>query len=328
MPKIIELRPIKETTSDYDIAEKRMKALFKKEIYYPLLRMMDESKKKLENSNDALNDALKSGRITFSRGQFSGEFNASISKQLKSLGATWDRKNQTWRVSKSSLPRELQAAISSSEFHFQEKIAAIDRKLAQLLPEEIAGRIKLEDVFDRALWKTDKDLTSTLKGISVPAQLTPERRKRIAEEWQNNMQLYIKDFTQKEIGELRKNLKKSVFAGNRFESAISTIQKSYGVSANKAKFLARQETSLLMTKFKQTRYTDSGVMKYRWGCVHRPHDKSARKHIPGNVRYYHGLLDGTIQRWDKPPVVDGEGNRKNPGQDYNCRCFARPIVEF
>lgn len=326
--RVKELRPIKETTEDFDEAEKRIKEKFKKELYYPLLKMLKEPRRILENSSNALADALRSGRVVYSSGQFTGSFNASISKALKDLGATWDRKNQSWRIKSSSLPYDVAHEVSASEFRFSEKIAAIDRKLAQILPAEIAGSVKLDDLFDRTLWKTDKEIKSTLQGIIVPAQLTKERRKKIVDEWQNNMQLYIKDFAHKQIKKLRKNLQKSVFAGNRFESAVSTLQKSYDVTATKAKFLARQETSLLMTKFKESRYVDSGVKEYRWGCVHRPKDKSPSQHIPGNVRYFHGLLDGTIQRWDKPPVVDEKGNRKNPGEDYNCRCFARPIVRF
>lgn len=326
--RIIELKPIKESAEDFDVAEARIKALFKREIYFPLLRQLGESSKVIQNAKDALADALRSGRVTFSRGQFSGQFNAGISKQLKEMGATWDRKNASWKIPKASLPREVQEAISVSEFRFKEKIDQIDKKLAQILPEEIADKIKLSDTFDRALWRTEKGFEASVKGITVPAQITAERRKKIADEWENNFKLYIKDFTQEETTKLRKNLKKAVFAGNRYEAAISTIQKSYGVSASKAKFLARQETSLLMTTYKEARYTDSGIEEYRWGCVHKPKDKSPSQHIPGNVRYYHGLLDGRIFRFSQPPVVDQHGNRKNPGADYNCRCFARPIVRF
>jgi uncharacterized protein with gpF-like domain len=84
-----------------------------------------------------------------------------------------------------------------------------------------------------------------------------------------------------------------------------------------------------MAKFKQVRYTDSGIHEYIWQCVKMPHDKNPKQHVPGNVRYYHGLLEGTKQRWDDPPQVsDDPIEYKNPGQDYNCRCIARPFLRL
>jgi SPP1 gp7 family putative phage head morphogenesis protein len=95
------------------------------------------------------------------------------------------------------------------------------------------------------------------------------------------------------------------------------------VSANKAKFLARQETSLMTTKLKETRYREAGVNEYKWKTV------AGSKLHP--VRPSHKILEGRIFRWDDPPITTPPGEavrRNNPGQDYNCRCFAQPIVRF
>jgi SPP1 gp7 family putative phage head morphogenesis protein len=42
------------------------------------------------------------------------------------------------------------------------------------------------------------------------------------------------------------------------------IMDNYGVGQRKAKFLARQETALLMSKFHEQRYKEIGVTKYIW----------------------------------------------------------------
>lgn len=319
--KLIELKPIKETTEDFDRLEARIKKLFKEQIYYPILAEMKFPRKSLSNDLDALLEAIRSGRITFSKGRFDGSFNSAISKELRELGAKWEKGG--YRITKSKLPYSAKQAISTSEVRFQEKMSQVDKKLSQILPEEVAGKLKSEDLFDRTLWKTDKSLKKSMANISVSPELTASQRKRIAEEWSNNMELWIKDFTEKEIKSLREKIRINVFEGNRYEGMIQTIQKSYGVSANKAKFLARQETNLLMTKFKETRYTDAGVMEYRWGCV-----AGTAKHP---VRPSHKILQDKIFRWDDPPITTAPGEparRNNPGQDYNCRCFARPIVRF
>ncbi len=331
MKKFVELQPIKETTYDYEAIEKRIKELFKREIYLPLLKLLGHKHRTLTNSSDVLLDAIKYGQIQFYRGEFSGRFNASISKELKALGAQWDRKTRTFKLSQTSLTQEIRSAIQASRFHFEQKIAGIDRKLAQILPVEIADRLKIDHLFDSTLYRVQRDFAASLKNITVAPTLTKEQRARIASEWQNNMKLYIVDWTKKEIVELRKNMRESVFAGNRYETAIKTIQKSYDVSANKAKFLARQETGLLMAKFKETRYQDAGVKKFIWKCV-----TGTTSHP---VRPSHKVCDNKIFSWDNPRELgkDGRpnssgvhkpGENKNPGEDYNCRCYAKPIVEF
>ncbi len=332
--RFVELKPIKESTEDYEALEKRIKELFKRLVYFPILAALDPPEKvTLSNAKDgnALLDALRAGRITFNRGTFSGRFNAGSSKELKRLGAKWDRKTGTFKLSQSSLPYEMRSEIAASDKRFQDKIAGIDRQLAQILPEKIAGHFKGADLFDRTIYKTESEFQRSVANLVLAPKLTPEARKRIADEWEFNLKLYIKDFEKEEIERLRREMKKSVFTGNRYESAVTAIQKSYEVSANKAKFLARQETSLLMTKLKETRYQDAGVDMYRWGIV------TGSKDHP--VRPTHKALDGKYFRWDDPREVDKHGifkpngarkpgNNLNPGQDYNCRCFARPIVRF
>ncbi len=326
--KFIELRPIKESSQDYDEIERKIKLLFKEEIYLPLVRALGGNSKTIKNAAYSLVDAIKFGRIQFNRGRFTGKFNAGISQELRALGAVWDNKTSSFRISLSELPFDVTYAIRASVAHFEAKIAGIDKKLAQIVPAEIAGKLNISKNFDSALWKVEKEFSKTIAGITIKPQLSDSARERIAEEWQNNMDLWIKDFVESEIVELRQKMQKTVFAGNRYETAIKTIQKSYDVSANKAKFLARQETSLLVTKYKETRYTEAGVDEYKWGAVA---GTAAHPTRPRHKALADASKAGKIFRWDDPPVTTAPGEperRNNPGQDFNCRCFAIPVVRF
>lgn len=325
--KIIKVKPLKDSDKDFETIEKKLRELWKRELYLPIIKEFGAKSNALHNSRDDLLNAIKYGRIQFYRGTFSGRFNANISKELKALGASWERKTGTWKLSQSSLPLEVRNAISSSESHFQTKIESIDRRLAQIVPEEIADHLKFEKHFDSILWKVDKEFHQNLKHLTIAPQLTKSQRIRIATEWQNNMKLQVTGWTQKEIVKLRKDIRESVYAGNRHEAAIKIIRASHDVSINKAKFLARQETRLLLTKFKQTRYEAAGVHEYEWGISNHPIQPLGAPYVRGEVRHDHGVLNGKIFRWDNPPVTDHKtGRRNNPGQDYNCRCFATPIV--
>lgn len=331
--KIISLPPIKEDASNYDIIEKKIKELFKKEIYYPVLYILNLKDKTLKNSKyTALIDAIRFDKIHFSQGTFTGSFNASISKELRALGATWDRKNKLYKIRKEDLPYDIWNVISTSKARYEERIGKIDKKLSELVPEEIASKLHIASQFDSNLWKVEKEFHKSIKNITVAPQLSEEQSKKIADEWQNNMRLWIKSFTEEHISELREKVKENAFQGYRRENLIKDIKSSYGVSERKAKFLARQETNLLMAKYKETKYVEAGVPEYRWGCVKMPHQSSAAAiYKPGEVRYSHGILEGKTFSWTDPPITTPPGEpqrRNNPGQDYNCRCFAIPIVRF
>ncbi len=323
MAKTIELRPIAVNLAEYDRMERRIKRAFRKLVYEPIMSDLDR-RGRLENAKSeesALLAAIKAGQVTYRDGAFTGQFNAAVCRELRNLGAKASSKGEVWNGAK--LTPELHTAIRASAAVFDERIKAIDARLAKILPEEIAESVNLADLFDSTLWKVDRELKQTLKGLTVAPVLTKDRAKRIADEWQENMGLWIKDFTEAEILKLRKEVQASAFKGNRFEALTRSIQRSYGVSANKARFLARQETSLLVTKFKETRYTEAGINEYKWRCV------AGTKLHP--VRPSHKILDGKVFKWQDPPITTAPNEptrRNNPGQDYNCRCAAIPIVNF
>ena len=327
----IKLTPLRDNDQDYEEIERRLRLLWKTELYLPLVKLLGMKSRTLQNAEDgtALLESIRSGRVQYYRGTFSGKLNASITRDLKALGAKWERKTGTFKLPKSSLPIEIRSAISTSVSSFQQTLSSIDRRLAQILPEEIADKFKVADHFDKTLWKVDKDFNGSLRNLTLAPQLTKEQRERIADEWQNNLKLDIKNWTEKEIVKLRKDMQQSVFAGNRHDAAIAIIKASHEVSLNKAKFLARQETRLLLTKFKQTRYEDAGVEWYRWGISNNPIQAKNAPHIKGQVRHDHGVLEGKEFKWNNPPITNTiTGARNNPGQDYNCRCYAVPILKL
>jgi SPP1 gp7 family putative phage head morphogenesis protein len=98
--------------------------------------------------------------------------------------------------------------------------------------------------------------------------------------------------------------------GCRADSLIKTIQTNYGVSKNKAKFLARQETSLLTAEYTINRYKDMGSKRWKWSSSH-----------DSAVRDLHRHLDGEVFTYDAPPVIDDKTGQKGfPRQAYGCRC--------
>lgn len=324
------LPPIHERPEDFEALEDAITKFFREVIYAPLLRAIGAPKElRVTNSfgddpdEMALIQAIGSGKIRFYRGHFRGSFNSKISRALKTLGADRNKGEASFQIPFGDLPDSVQQAIKMSESRFQKVAKDMSELLSKIIPEQVTDQLDLTNLFDRSIFRCEKRIHTSFKAVkalSIPPDLSAEARARIAAEYSKTIHLPIQDFIKKETEELRARVIERSFAGYRYETLVAEIEKSYGVSQRKAKFLARQETSLLMAKFKQVRYQEAGSDEYIWGCV------AGSANHP--VRHYHLLNKGKKFRWDTGAPINAAGDKKNPGQDYNCRCFPRPIVRF
>jgi len=322
-----ELAPLPERREYREAIEKRLIALLRREIYEPVVRELQAVRQvKLTNatSDDDARDlirAIAAGKIQYVDGRFEGQFSASTSKALRDAGAVWDRRTSTWQLSAARLTPDMSTAIGASYSRFKKLADRISAKLEAVSPQLLGEQVKLEGVFNSQIYRVNRDFEAQIKGITVAPQLTDADRARIASQYNNNMRLYIQTFAEKEIKKLRDEVGMHAAAGARYESMFSMIRSSYDVSVNKAKFLARQETNLLMSNFQETRYRSAGMDQYKWECV-----AGTGAHP---VRPDHKLLDGTIQSWSNPPITNrSTGARNHPGRDFGCRCRSRPIIRF
>lgn len=274
----------------------------------------------LENSKeDIIIEAIKSGRIEYSNGKFYGQFNAKISKALIDLGAKYNKVTKTFDIAKDLLPINIIEAIAASTI----LASTIRKQLLDFLDtftiENYMPDLKkvLDVPLDEILEDLDEQAYLTLKdAISIEPKLTPEMRENLKREYTENIELSIKNFTDEQIKELREIVENNLFKKNSNKSLIKEIQDRYGVTESKAKFLARQETSLLTAKYRELRYREAGIIKYRWSTSHDP-----------RVRPIHKELDGQIFTFDNPPIVNNKGERKNPGEDFGCRCVPIGIID-
>ena len=92
---------------------------------------------------------------------------------------------------------------------------------------------------------------------------------------------------------------------------------------NRAKLIARDQTSKYYAELNSLRQKQLGIEKYIW-----------QANIDERTRESHRALDGKICRWDDPTVYSEDGENwqprtssmfiGHPGEDYNCRCYSEP----
>lgn len=100
--------------------------------------------------------------------------------------------------------------------------------------------------------------------------------------------------------------------GNSASSMIQEIQKIGKITSNRAKLIARDQSSKLNSALTQKRSQNLGIEEYIW-----------RTAGDEEVRETHKSKNGKVFRWDKPPKDTG-----HPGQDIQCRCVAQPIIKI
>lgn len=312
------LRPLVLPANQIEFIEREIQRLFNELIYYPLLRAARlKPDEELQNAAHAtyLARAVSEGLVWQQDGRIYGSFNSKITKELKALGAKYDARSKAWTIPE--VPAEVQMAQAVADSRYSAIRHQVIQTLEDMKIESIDRLSTTKDRYRETIDWIEGDFQKTVSAISIPPQLTPKQRDIIAEQWGQNLDLYIKDWAAENILELRGKVQANTFEGRRAEQLVDMIQKSYGTSKKKAKFLARQETGLLMSRFQQTRYEDIGIKRYRWSGANDARERADHK-----------LLNGKVFAWDSPPVTNRKTGAKNhPGADFGCRCIAIPLVE-
>lgn len=141
----------------------------------------------------------------------------------------------------------------------------------------------------------------------------------LAERLQANVYL-IGSISGQVLGQVREVLDEGFRSGLRVEDLAKRIGERFDVAESRAILIARDQTGKLNAQLQEARNRDLGVTKYRWQISGAPEGD-------GRVRDMHTELNDTVQRYDDPPVTNPDGDRNNPGEDYQCRCTAQPELE-
>lgn len=124
------------------------------------------------------------------------------------------------------------------------------------------------------------------------------------------------------VGEdLTKHIQTKAFQGSRTAYNSEEFKALVGdMSKNHARLISRTETAKAQAALVQAQAEDVGIDWYIW---HTSKDQ--------RVRESHKNMDGVLCRFSDPPAPEelvGEKSAGNygPGNIYNCRCYAAPVI--
>ncbi len=216
-------------------------------------------------------------------------------------------------------PTRADAAADGSGPAEPEVLRALLRRLRKLPGEHRALLRKplalLNIVAKRTEIHSKEEWRRALKelGVSLDDVISPDLR-AIITEWKRRNIALIKALPELAANGVARTIEKH--KGARVETLARHIEEATGASESHARLLARDQTLKLYGQITQARHQAAGVTEYVW--------RSSRDE---RVRRRHKDLDGTRQRYAEPPIVDpATGRRAHPGDDFQCRCTADPML--
>lgn len=314
-----------------DIAE-QLSTLFYSEVLKPVVAVLRQESPvafKIENAvgDAALKRALQSGRVQYRDNVFRGTFSAQITIALKRLGAIFDKRNATFLLPIQMSPHWV---IDEAARYWTRAHAAhlmISDELARALKRATSSAYYVDA--NKMVGRVDAGWRASAKRLEVKPELTSEGKEALAANYSHNMDLWIKKWLKQDIIALRRDVQQNAEAGYRFDSLIEKVRSRKSVSESKAKFLARQETSLFMSQYRSQRFQGAGVIRYQWSTSHDARVRPSGALTPSERMHAgnHRILDGQIFSYLKKAPAQYMSCRKpcNPGEDYLCRCVDIPI---
>lgn len=330
MKKPVAIKDFKHLESYTKIIKEKLFSELWEMIYKPMFKILNL---KAKNEENAVIEALNKGLIFYENGGFKlrEKIPNRVSQALIKLGARYDRWEKSYKIAIEDLPKEIWESIKLNIQKAQQKLSQINQFLQYV-------EMNLDSIINTMLFDTEvgtvlNDVKGKLhKNIHViEVDLSPEDREVIHEtininfeiseddikkNFNESIQKYTKDFLLKRVPEIRRKVQQAVLEGYREIDVQKMLENEYGIMERKANFLAQNETSIMLAQIKKVHYTAMGFDSFMWHTI-----------LDARERPLHHLLNGTVHRFDNPPVIDERTGQKGlPGETYNCRCDLTPIM--
>lgn len=112
-------------------------------------------------------------------------------------------------------------------------------------------------------------------------------------------------------------------AGMRPSFIEAALSEQFGVTARRAKLIARDQTAKVQGELNKRKQTAAGFSYFKWVDSHDQRVRHRHREIADKVTDY----GKGVYRWDDLPLSD-KGEPIQPGSDYQCRCVAVAVPDF
>lgn len=119
------------------------------------------------------------------------------------------------------------------------------------------------------------------------------------------------------LSQVEKIVSVGVRNGRRWEDISADLEDRYDVAKSRANLIARDQIGKFNGQLTELRQKDLGIDKYTWVTSG---DARVRETHQENAKRDSGFGPG-VYEWSDPPDTG------HPGEDYQCRCWAEPVLD-
>lgn len=273
-------------------------------------------------------EALRRGVIQYIGDHIYGDLDAKLSGALRALGAEFDGVKKAYRLPRWAAPGWFSAEAAAAQARAENVHKALARELTDLQTRLEGGQMALPLNPGSVVEAIEDGFEGAATVIGIAKRIPPAARAAMEARYIEQVRPYVVKATAEYIDGVHKAVTDNAARGFRFETIVGDIQHFVGVSERKARFLARQETSLFMAGYRQERFTAAGVNDYKWSTSHdirvRPYADEAKLKKYGD----HRILDGKVFSYAQKAPAQYMSCKKpcNPGEDFACRCVDLAVL--
>ena len=291
--------------------------------YKPILDILKPNN--VTNDSNALFDALKSGDLYYQNGAFyskTGRFSNKIALELEKIGARYSKYGRCYRLTEAKIPERLLWIIQTTNAKVFADVAAIKKIMIDFVGnlDELVKNIQLTNLAEGMILDVEKRAYENMKANKVQVitpKMTDFRAREFAKNYTDTLRFDIKGKLPEEVVKMREVVGQMAIDGESRITIQRYIENNFVKDQKRAKFLARNECSIAVTEYLSATYQENGSEEFKWVA-----------NLDERVRDEHRELNGTVHRYDNPPIIDKRtGTRGMPGEFYNCRCTFIPIFK-
>jgi SPP1 gp7 family putative phage head morphogenesis protein len=184
------------------------------------------------------------------------------------------------------------------------------------------AQVATERMIKQTIKHSTVTLNMSLREVAKDLELDPSflnsgrLREIVMASTQEAAQL-IKTIPEQYLSQVQGQVMRSITTGSGLKTLMPFMREKYGQNVRKARSVAHDQTRKAYSQISNSRMQAAGVEEFEW----------CHSHGGKTPRQQHLNWNGKTFRFDKPPVDDRFGPVL-PGIAINCRCFARPILNF
>jgi SPP1 gp7 family putative phage head morphogenesis protein len=151
------------------------------------------------------------------------------------------------------------------------------------------------------------------------------RYREMLDVWISDNVDLISTMPKESLARMKELVYDNYMAGETATDIVKAMQDEFGMSKSHARMVARDQNAKLNARITREQHREAGIESYVWRTCHDE-----------RVRDCHNSFDGQTFRYDDPPEIwystkNGivyTGRHCNPGEDYQCRCVASPVINL